>query len=257
MKIAAIGNSHIGALKLGWDSISKKHKNVEITFFAAAREALRDMELKDGKLVPTNDVLARRLEQFSNGVSEIDPEQYDAFFIVGGWKIFPVDKRTSSAVQSTIASDSFENTVGGNLAKLLRSATDKPIYLGHNPLRAQTKAFVKEFKSMSLSYAQRIEAVQKIAQEHSVTVVAQPDKTRSSEFSTVEKYAKSSARLRSTQLNDAIEEKKKRNEKRIAMGKKPLKIASPKNLSHGKNEKSHMNGDYGALYMSALLSTMK
>lgn len=44
-KVAILGHSHVGALKLGWDQLQSTYPDVEITFFASTGTAARGMGL--------------------------------------------------------------------------------------------------------------------------------------------------------------------------------------------------------------------
>lgn len=46
-RIAVVGHSHVGALKLGWDQICGDYPDVEMIFFASTGAAARGMGLKD------------------------------------------------------------------------------------------------------------------------------------------------------------------------------------------------------------------
>ena len=45
-KIAIVGNSHVAALKMGWDLIEKDYPHLDIVFFASVGKAAQDRELK-------------------------------------------------------------------------------------------------------------------------------------------------------------------------------------------------------------------
>lgn len=48
LRIAILGNSHVAALKLGWDQIADTRPDLDLTFFAAPGRAARAMKLKSG-----------------------------------------------------------------------------------------------------------------------------------------------------------------------------------------------------------------
>lgn len=45
-RIAIVGNSHVAALKMGWDIIEKDYPHLDIVFFASVGKATQDRELK-------------------------------------------------------------------------------------------------------------------------------------------------------------------------------------------------------------------
>jgi hypothetical protein len=86
-RLCVIGNSHIAALKLGWDQLmSHDHavtKAIAPTYFGAPRDGLKNIEIRDGRLVPTKAEIREQFLRMSDGRAEIDPAAYDGFLLVG------------------------------------------------------------------------------------------------------------------------------------------------------------------------------
>jgi len=144
MKICVLGNSHVASLKNAWESTSIcfDKSEVSVTFFAHRRDLMKGLVVtNDNVLKPDNAGLSQALFHTSCGLDHIDPDEYDMFFVYGCGlfiNIFDVKKYTSAVLKAT-AIDAVKNSTSLHLCTELRSVTDKPIYVGHNPLRAKYK----------------------------------------------------------------------------------------------------------------------
>lgn len=81
-RICIIGNSHIAPIMTGVELITIP-EDVEFDYFAGHSDVLRDMALRDNKLVPTTEVTRRRMAKLSAGRQEIEIADYSAFVLVG------------------------------------------------------------------------------------------------------------------------------------------------------------------------------
>ena len=81
MKICMIGNSHIGALKLGWKQIRHSHRH-EVSFLGVPGVQVRNLAVEQGTVVPTSDG-ARRYFEKTLGAESIELDRYDAVVLVG------------------------------------------------------------------------------------------------------------------------------------------------------------------------------
>jgi hypothetical protein len=77
-EICVIGNSHIAALKLGWDAIRSDFPDVELFFFGAPGRKMVGLTAANGQLEPTNDVQRKYFRQTSGGRESIHGN-YDAY----------------------------------------------------------------------------------------------------------------------------------------------------------------------------------
>ena len=86
MKICFIGNSHLAAVKHGFDQIARQDpvKDLDVTFFGAPSTSLKHLRYADGKLFAGNEALRQRLQKISNGLSEIELAPYDLMVVLGG-----------------------------------------------------------------------------------------------------------------------------------------------------------------------------
>jgi hypothetical protein len=82
MSVCAIGDSHLAALKLGWESIKSDHPGIRLVFFGAPGMNLKDLAVSDGSLVPTTERLRRLLKRTSDGLDVIAPS-HDRFLVCG------------------------------------------------------------------------------------------------------------------------------------------------------------------------------
>jgi hypothetical protein len=79
--ICLIGNSHIGALKLGWPEIEAQFPGFLLDFYASAGQSMQ-LEVQGGKLVPATDAIRKRLAATSGKDGDIEAT-YDAYVVCG------------------------------------------------------------------------------------------------------------------------------------------------------------------------------
>jgi hypothetical protein len=87
LRLCVIGNSHVAALKLGWDRLIAEGipgwDDVTPVFFGAPSDGMRHVALQDGALVPTRQKITGHFRQLSGGYDRIDLQAFDAFVLVG------------------------------------------------------------------------------------------------------------------------------------------------------------------------------
>ena len=83
-KVCVIGNSHIAALKLGWDLLVAQGQAPDLapTFFGAPSDGVRHIRAEGGALVPKRDDIAGHFTTMA-GKDRIILDDYDLFFLVG------------------------------------------------------------------------------------------------------------------------------------------------------------------------------
>ena len=81
MKICMIGNSHIGALKLGWKQIRHSHRH-EVSFLGVPGVQIRNLAIEQGTVVPTSDNSRKYFEK-TLGAESIELDRYDVVVVVG------------------------------------------------------------------------------------------------------------------------------------------------------------------------------
>jgi hypothetical protein len=79
-RICIIGDSHVAALKTGWDAMGDTAHDV--TFFAAPLPMLAHIAIDDGKLIATDPKLEAHFVRTSGGRTAIE-DVYDAYIVCG------------------------------------------------------------------------------------------------------------------------------------------------------------------------------
>jgi hypothetical protein len=82
-RICIVGNSHVAALKLGWDKIAGDHPGIQVTFFGVPGRWLRALDLGEGTVTPKTAKHKRHFERLSGGMDTITVADYDLFVVVG------------------------------------------------------------------------------------------------------------------------------------------------------------------------------
>lgn len=138
MRVACIGNSHLGCLKRGWDKF-QPFRQVELTFFGQRALGLDDLIVAEGALIPGSVELAEAMRFTSGGKGKIDPEEYEVFLLFGMWCPAyicpPVAGYSKRALHQAVV-DILEPTLFYRTAEKLRQVTEKRIFVGHSPLPA-------------------------------------------------------------------------------------------------------------------------
>jgi len=135
MRICVLGNSHAGALKLGWDMLRSHYPGVEMTFFAAQGGAMKGLAVDGDHLVTADETLAARIAYTSGGLSRVDLRSYDAFLVLGlGFSLLPMDARLSMAVVVAALLNRFESTPNRRLSRMVGELTDAPVFVAHELL---------------------------------------------------------------------------------------------------------------------------
>lgn len=79
-RLCFIGNSHLAAMKLGWDDVKQNYPSIEIEFFGSQRETLESTCLNGTAIEPTDATVERNFLRTA-GVSTIDTTKFDGFYI--------------------------------------------------------------------------------------------------------------------------------------------------------------------------------
>ena len=150
MRVAAIGNSHLGAVAGGWQSAPELAEELELTFFGAPGEQLRSLEVGEGHLYATSEDTERHIARSSQGRKTIDAGDYDAFLLVGGLGFavvtdlylthrLPADATSRHDLISEPAllagmRSALLATVTPSVARQLQRITDAPLMIVTDPL---------------------------------------------------------------------------------------------------------------------------
>jgi len=226
MKICILGNSHAASLKLGWDEISPYHPDKQLTFFASRQKGLKSLALVKNKLVPQTEVLKKNISFTSGGLNHVDLDEYDLFVTYGlGLPIPSFDKNYSSSVVKQTCLDLFSQSINGKICSIIRQASMKPIYVGHNPQKAALSAR-PEFRTNNLNYLQTLNLMNKAIFVTGAVIVQQPEETLINHWHTDLRFSVGSTRL---DVGDKIS-----------------------GQSHPDHDFGHMNNDFGKLWLEAL-----
>jgi hypothetical protein len=152
-RVCFIGNSHLAAVKLGWDAVEADYPDIACNFFGAPANALSRLSLDGDVLVPTNNALTRKLKIVSGGSTTLRPSDFDAICCVGlrfgfyNWlqALLGLHSYTVPAVreESTLVSNSFlrhsarnwlEHTTALLVMRMVRSVCSVSIFMLPVPL---------------------------------------------------------------------------------------------------------------------------
>jgi hypothetical protein len=81
VSICIIGDSHLSALKGGWDRLIEEYPGTTFTFFSAPNNQINGLRLANDRLVPGTDKLREHLMR-TGGAPEIAPT-YDVYIVYG------------------------------------------------------------------------------------------------------------------------------------------------------------------------------
>lgn len=189
MRLCVIGNSHLAAIRLGWDTVAPEFPWLQMTFFGARADGLRDLQVKGGRLVPGTADLADKLAYTSGGLTEIDPAQYDAALLVGMNYIptMPAHAGLSQAVRALVARAAYDASLAGLVFARLRAAAPQlPVHVMPNPLRRRVPG--AEAAQAVVPYAVRLADFRRGLGEGPVHVVGQPPETLVDDLYTADAY---------------------------------------------------------------------
>lgn len=228
MKICIIGNSHIAALKMAWDTgLEKQFPNIEPTFFGARGRLLHDLVVKNGLLAPGSKDLGNSFALTSRGQRYIDPALFDVFLIYGfGAKLTKVLKKRSNAANPERIIDYWQNSGMLQVSRQIRAVTHKPVYCGLAPLEARKKS-TKGIKVYT-KFVRR--STKMVFRPEGFTLVAQPPQTLTKRCATRKQFSAGSTRLK-------------------ADPKKPKQ-------RHPKRDSLHMNARFGAIWLRSFLQSI-
>jgi hypothetical protein len=90
-RLCVIGDSHLAAIKLGWEVVKSEFPHVQVDFFGSGGASLADTAIDQGRLIPTVAKVRRGFEVTSGGKDCVRLSDYDVVIIVGvGYSIYPL-----------------------------------------------------------------------------------------------------------------------------------------------------------------------
>jgi hypothetical protein len=229
--LCIIGDSHVGALKKAWSIVTAEYPNIKITFFAQRGFGLNSLVAENGKLHSPIEVVAAALEFVSGGKRHIDPDEYDVFLIYGcGARAnFSVGGQFHSrAVRDKTMHDLVDGSLSFKLLTILRAITNKPVFVGHNPLRG-----AKNIESAPRldAYVAGIEMLNNLLYRPlSAEILMQPLETIGTRCATRSEFSKGSRRLA---IGDRFDDE-----------------------THSESDDNHMNEEFGKIWLAELLKKL-
>ncbi|MBY5927083.1 MULTISPECIES: hypothetical protein [unclassified Halomonas] len=196
-KVCIIGNSHAGALKRAWDLVPEWHSANELTFFAARANGMRHLHLKGHTLIPRSRMLKESIRFTSGGLDSINVSDYDTFLIYGlqmeAFFIEPGSFFSAAVIRQSLL-DSVDSTLSFNILKMIRSVTDKSIYIGHSPLLTMNSD--EDWTYSSEDYLSGVRLMNdEVLSSYCATLIAQPSATIVNGIFTKSEFLKGSKRL--------------------------------------------------------------
>jgi hypothetical protein len=247
--ICVIGDSHVAALKQGWDNVQGEFHDVRLSFLAAPGGRLKNLAVVNGKLAPASDELRRALLNNAGGISEIGGG-YDGYIVCGlkfgvsyvaqiqqRYRLAPAanDDRHPLSEDCLLraAAGSLHTSVAAQTVMKLRQITDAPIGLLPIPMRNEEEPIFKwpwirqnaEEKTVAAVFAIACDRLEK---DLNIQIFQQPAATLSSPLSTKSSYAQGATRLSGKLIGELRGD-----------------------------DYRHMNASYGALCLRRILASAK
>lgn len=225
-RIFVIGNSHVGSLKQGWDRICEDTDDVELVFFAHRGEKIGALRLRGRSLIATSEDLKDALRFTSGGRDKIDLNDADLVLLYGMRLRVPHDTGCtySVGVRNQALKDQVNRSISYALLKKIRSISEVPVVVGHDPLPASRH----DRPGDSRQYSDRVRAMNDLMfLPLNARLLNQPMQTVESGFQTKTEYTSNSTR--------------------IAIGTRR------DNELHPEKDIRHMNAEFGEMFLTELL----
>jgi hypothetical protein len=239
--ICAIGDSHLAALKLGWETIKADHPGIRLVFFGAPGMNLKDLAVSEASLVPTTERLRKMMKHTSGGLETIT-RSYDRFLVCGmKFAVFMVqrlyhkyrseaeerDERPPISNECLLraAQGCLRTSLSVEVVEKLRQVTRAPIGLIPVPFRANDAAVGQMWKRDRALVARTFaEAARRLGDDLDFQPLFPPAAMLSNPIQTKAEYSENSVRLQGG------------------------------NKAHGEEDVAHMNPKYGAELLGAILA---
>ncbi len=154
--ICVVGNSHISALKGGWDLIKDEHPQQQVTFFGGLKKSLMNLDNIDGKLGLHNAEDAEFFKKISGTDDFLNPDQYDVFLLTGMglypnaiinnyWNYATPSTKNSVSAEYFISDEAYADMFWQevsegmmlHVARIIRKVTKKNIYISWQPFLSE------------------------------------------------------------------------------------------------------------------------
>lgn len=160
LRICAIGNSHLAALRSGWSLCAADHPGLQITWFGAMWDGIAELRRVDRSLCATHaPEVEATLAWTSGGLRQIVLDDYDAFLLAGLKLSFtslarlyggsrtllqsqdpPAKRLISRAVFDAASQGLIRGSQSLTLARSIREATESRLVLIPDPLPGEAAA---------------------------------------------------------------------------------------------------------------------
>ncbi len=81
-RVCFIGNSHLAAIKQGWDAVRLEHPGIDAVFFGATARQFQNVAIEDGRLVAKTEDAGRSFRLTSGGQNAAVLADYDVIVLV-------------------------------------------------------------------------------------------------------------------------------------------------------------------------------
>lgn len=192
MRVAIIGDSHVAALKAGWDALRADYPNVTVTFFASRGSGLRGLQPRDGALIPSNAELMSHLRFTSGGADRIETAAHDAFVLHGLHCLLDPNAVAmpsvySSAMAAAVTSAVMMDSLCVTTLRKLRCLCEAPCFVSATPLIvSETAAATPVAPGVIANHARAIQTP--VLDDLSARLVVQPVVTIVAPFNTARNF---------------------------------------------------------------------
>lgn len=146
-QVCVMGNSHVAALKGGWEEgVERPRDDIAPTFFGALSDGMATLDVVDGEVIPRDEKAAAFFRKISGTGGGVNVADFDAFVLAGmgffpnpvfnNYRMFATPSTSHEAahfVSDAVIADTLWEGIDSSMmlhcARLLRRQTDKPIYL--------------------------------------------------------------------------------------------------------------------------------
>lgn len=154
--ICVVGNSHISALKGGWELIKDEYPSQQIRFFGGLKKSLMGLDNIDGKLGLHNAEDAEFFKKISGTDDFLNPDDYDVFLLAGMglyanaiinnyWNYATPSTKNSVSAEYFISDEAYEDMFWQevndgmmlHVARTIRKVTKKKIYISWQPFLSE------------------------------------------------------------------------------------------------------------------------
>lgn len=107
MRICMVGNSHLAAMKSGWQLMSDEYSDIDIVMFGAPGSSFFTIDVRNGQIIADTSKAAESFEK-TGGARAIEIDDFDAVVLVGGGlSLMDTIKTLSTHLPYELISDAF------------------------------------------------------------------------------------------------------------------------------------------------------